>query len=206
MEQDTATSVYRYYDEYDVLIYVGITSRGAKRNAEHYKSKAWWPMVVRQEVEHYSTRDEAAAREVTLIRQHQPPYNTQHNEDSRRARLTYEAVRTKLPAEPIDPLSMARDLGKALPLTDVTSAENGCQFITDAAHVPLAGKLVLNGVVRVLDGSLVVGRVMGIERHGPFTVLTANVRAGIARDSAVADVRVEMAKGGPIFQLRRIRL
>ena len=31
----TPTSVYLYYDQHDILIYVGITSRGVRRNIEH---------------------------------------------------------------------------------------------------------------------------------------------------------------------------
>jgi len=33
--RDVPTSLYRYYDKYNVLLYVGITSRGLKRNREH---------------------------------------------------------------------------------------------------------------------------------------------------------------------------
>src|SRR5690349_21062741 len=73
------TSVYRYYDEHGVLIYVGITKQGMGRNLQHNGRAEWWPYVVRQEVEHFDTRPLAAAREKELIRQFRPPFNKQHN-------------------------------------------------------------------------------------------------------------------------------
>lgn len=81
MTDSTPTSVYLYYDRNDVLLYVGITSRGIVRNSEHNDSKEWWPYVSRQEIRHYPTRDEATDVERSLIRQWRPPFNKQHNPD-----------------------------------------------------------------------------------------------------------------------------
>ena len=89
------TSVYRYYDKFDLLLYVGITSRGAIRNAEHYSTKSWWPYVVRQEVDHLPTRPAALARERELIAHFRPPFNTQHNHDSAALRAAYVAMRQR---------------------------------------------------------------------------------------------------------------
>jgi predicted GIY-YIG superfamily endonuclease len=76
-----ATSLYLYYDRRNVLLYVGITSRGMVRNSEHNKTKEWWPHVSRQDVRHYATRDDALAVERALIVEHRPPFNSQHNCD-----------------------------------------------------------------------------------------------------------------------------
>lgn len=76
---DTPTSVYRYYDQHKVLLYVGVTARGISRNREHNATKDWWQYVVSQEVDHYQTRDAALAQEKFLIQKHLPPFNTQHN-------------------------------------------------------------------------------------------------------------------------------
>lgn len=85
------TSVYRYYDRDGLLIYVGITSRGARRNYEHNTSKDWWPYVARQEVDHYETRALALRHERSLIIRHRPPFNRQHNPDADATRAVYVA-------------------------------------------------------------------------------------------------------------------
>jgi predicted GIY-YIG superfamily endonuclease len=94
------TSVYRYYDSRDILLYVGITSRGIKRNREHNTTKEWWQFVARQEVEHYGSQEHASSREQGLIRKFRPPFNTRHNpshEQDRAAYLTFPST-----AKPID--------------------------------------------------------------------------------------------------------
>jgi hypothetical protein len=76
-DTSTPTSVYRYYDDLGRLLYVGVTARGHSRATEHARSKPWWPLVARAEIEHFSTRDRALDEERYLIGYHQPPYNTQ---------------------------------------------------------------------------------------------------------------------------------
>lgn len=91
---DNRTSVYLYYDEYNFLIYVGVTSRGMARNQEHDKSKSWWKYVVRQDVEHYRTRGEALDRERHLIVTRKPPFNTQLNKNHKQAKEEYFRTRS----------------------------------------------------------------------------------------------------------------
>ena len=81
MATSNDTSVYLYYDANGVLIYVGITSRGVRRQREHEREKPWWKFTARQEIEHFPTRREALEREGFLIRAFSPPFNTQHNPD-----------------------------------------------------------------------------------------------------------------------------
>jgi hypothetical protein len=93
---DTPTSVYRYYDKFGVLLYVGITSRGISRNIEHNTSKAWWQYVHRQEVDHMPTRKAALDHEKGLIRKFSPPFNVVHNPDHAALREAYGKVRERL--------------------------------------------------------------------------------------------------------------
>jgi predicted GIY-YIG superfamily endonuclease len=84
-----ATSVYKYYDRFGVLIYVGITSARRARQQQHNSDKAWWLLVASQQVEHFNTRDEARQREVELIQSFRPPFNKQHNPDYDEIRRAY---------------------------------------------------------------------------------------------------------------------
>lgn len=88
----TPTSLYRYYDKHDVLVYVGITNRGVGRNHEHSRRAEWWPYVVRQEVEHFPDRARALHAESTLIQKHMPPFNTQHNGRHEEQKALYQRL------------------------------------------------------------------------------------------------------------------
>lgn len=81
VRDNAPTSLYLYYDRFDVLLYVGITSRGMKRNFEHNADKEWWQYVARQEVKHLPSRAEAQRIERELIIGLRPPFNKQHNRD-----------------------------------------------------------------------------------------------------------------------------
>jgi predicted GIY-YIG superfamily endonuclease len=202
LSQTSATSLYRYYDEFDVLLYVGITSRGARRNAEHNKTKPWWPYVARQDVSHFGTRDEALAREAELILADRPPFNMQHNPTHRIDQAVYLAAREKLANQPSDPVELWRQQGKSFPLLAVP----GEGFVTHPEHLPVTGRMSITGAVRVVIGSVVVGRVRAVERRGPFVYLDANVRREALAEVALADVKLQLTKAGPEFSLSRVRL
>ena len=99
-----STSVYRYYDGGGVLLYVGITDRGARRNREHNATKEWWRFVSGQKIEHFPSRDAAEARERELIQQFRPPFNIQHNPSHATSRRTY----MNLIGDPQDAISALR--------------------------------------------------------------------------------------------------
>jgi hypothetical protein len=85
----TPTSVYRYFDLEGRIIYVGVTSRGPQRQAQHAVTAEWWPHVSAQDVEHLSTREAALKREKWLIERHRPPFNRQHNPAHEKLKATY---------------------------------------------------------------------------------------------------------------------
>lgn len=88
MDSNQTTSLYRYYDRAGVLLYAGITSRGAGRNMEH-TSKPWWRYVTRQTVEHAPDRETALRLERNLISKYRPPFNKQHNPHHELMRRAY---------------------------------------------------------------------------------------------------------------------
>jgi hypothetical protein len=90
------TSLYKYFDQFGVLIYIGITANGILRNRQHNSDKAWWPYVTRQEVEHLPSRDAALERERDLIEAFMPPFNRQHNPKHAQHRSVYPVVRSEM--------------------------------------------------------------------------------------------------------------
>jgi hypothetical protein len=72
-----ATSLYRFYDAEDRLLYVGVTSVGPSRWREHEQFRAWWRLVVRSTVEHFDDRPSALAAERAAILAEKPLHNTQ---------------------------------------------------------------------------------------------------------------------------------
>lgn len=73
------TALYRFYDEDDRLLYVGITSDTRGRFKQHASSKPWWSQVTTRELEWYPTREDAAVAEVVAIRAEHPMFNHQHS-------------------------------------------------------------------------------------------------------------------------------
>jgi predicted GIY-YIG superfamily endonuclease len=72
---DKPTSLYRFYDAENRLLYVGITLHVPNRWSDHARGKSWWRDVDHSTVEHFATRAEAAAKELTAIRTEGPLYN-----------------------------------------------------------------------------------------------------------------------------------
>lgn len=73
------TMLYRFFDENDTLLYIGISSRGPHRWKEHSTNRPWWHEVTRSTIEHYATRSEAADAEMKAIIREKPIYNVVHN-------------------------------------------------------------------------------------------------------------------------------
>ena len=101
------TSLYRFFDSNDQLIYVGITSRHAERWDEHGKNSAWWLHVDHATISHFQSRTDALHAEAEAIENEKPLYNVSRskvNSQSRRNRAlmsgqlknAYEALDTQL--------------------------------------------------------------------------------------------------------------
>lgn len=169
----TPTSVYLYYDHNDFLIYVGITSRGVKRQVEHNASKEWWQFVARQEVEHFDTRPEAAARERFLIETHTPPFNTQHNRAADQVRSAYLLFRAAH-SQPMRLRDAVRAMEQKMWL-DVHQQEPGKELIlrTRLSDVPVSAMVSMpdGPCPRVYGFKKSVNKVIRITRAGPITLL-----------------------------------
>jgi hypothetical protein len=143
------TSVYKYYDQNNLLLYVGITRRGVVRNREHNASKEWWQFVVRQDVEHYPHRLAAEERERHLIRAFRPPFNKQHNPDHEELRAIYFAAgRERISLVPSDARKILAQVHHKLPLHCIDIRGARAVYACRPEHMPLAS--VLRWETRVL--------------------------------------------------------
>jgi len=204
-----STSVYLYYDVHDVLIYVGITSRGIARNVEHNNSRPWWQYVARQEVEHFPDRGLAHVREVELIERHAPPFNVQHNRHHRQMIDAYLAVRATTD-HPADPDDLLRASGGRIPLHVVGEETAGFRLVhfrTEARYVSVVSRLHhVASVGLSYNGGIRTGPVVAVRQQGPFAVISARVRHELVILGAEAQVKHLNVKQPPAFALRRITL
>jgi predicted GIY-YIG superfamily endonuclease len=76
----TAIALYYWFDAADRLLYVGISSSLAQRQAAHAKKSSWSEFAVRCSVARFPTREEAELAEKAAIEQERPLFNVQHNE------------------------------------------------------------------------------------------------------------------------------
>lgn len=168
---DVPTSVYLYYDQHDLLLYVGVTGRRTMRNMEHASDKEWWQFVTRQKVEHFPDRPAALAREKQLILEYRPPFNRQHNADWQSLRESYLAFAASTEPGDVSPLQLYRWLNRTLPLTALPGHRHA--LVTLAEHSPIATRVVPPGEAdRIgLHTHRKCGYVQSSEVRGPFLVL-----------------------------------
>ncbi len=79
-------SVYECIAEDGTALYVGMTSRGSGRLAEHV-GKPWWPAVDMIQLRHHTHREDAAVDEAETIRQLRPLFNVTGRPTGRPLRL-----------------------------------------------------------------------------------------------------------------------
>lgn len=72
------TILYRYYDNQDQLLYVGITNDQSKRFSQH-KVKEWMQFIHTATFEHFENRKDAEFAEINAIKKELPLYNISHH-------------------------------------------------------------------------------------------------------------------------------
>lgn len=73
------TALYRYYDAYDLLLYVGISDRLYTRTGKHIQRSSWMDFAARSTIERFPSREEALTAEEAAIKAERPLFNHQHN-------------------------------------------------------------------------------------------------------------------------------
>lgn len=81
--------VYRFFDEDDALMYVGLSSNFPARLASH-RTQSWWaPRITRIRLQVFPTASAAADAEVAAIRSERPRFNLRHAQDTSKDHWTY---------------------------------------------------------------------------------------------------------------------
>jgi len=78
-------TLYRFYDQNDNLLYVGITKFFEPRLKQHYKNADWFFETAFVRLEHYSTRQDVELAESYAIKTENPRYNIAKNPDKLQA-------------------------------------------------------------------------------------------------------------------------
>lgn len=77
------TTLYRFFNADDELLYVGIAVRFEQRRLQHQSDKTWWPEVARWVLAEHPCRLDAALAERDAIIAELPRYNVMHHPDRR---------------------------------------------------------------------------------------------------------------------------
>lgn len=190
---DSRTALYRYYDRHGLLLYVGITGRGVRRNAEHNKNAEWWPLVASQEVEHFDTRDLALSAEKSAIERLRPPFNQQHNPDHRLRRRAYfdaSAVYEDV-LDGSDLFKMAGAINKRIPLRLVDANSDGSvSWACSSAMTPVARHVVFLEQTSIHDTrSRGCGHMTSVEPSGAEVTFS-----GMVRHDKISTTEIETAE------------
>jgi len=79
MRDENSTTLYRYYDSDNALLYVGISNKPGRRLQEHFKGQPWSGLIKKTDFEHFETREEAERAEIDAIKAEKPKHNVVHN-------------------------------------------------------------------------------------------------------------------------------
>lgn len=75
MSDAEPTALYRFFDEQDRLLYVGITCNPEERWRRHASDKTWWSTVARKTLDWHPDRETALLAECLAITTERPRWN-----------------------------------------------------------------------------------------------------------------------------------
>lgn len=76
---DGRTELYRHYDEFGRLLYVGVSLSSVIRLWQHRENCEWSHLISTITIERYATRRDALEAEKTAIKKEQPYFNRVHS-------------------------------------------------------------------------------------------------------------------------------
>ncbi|WP_169739757.1 GIY-YIG nuclease family protein [Amycolatopsis taiwanensis] len=72
---DNPQVLYRLYDQFQQLLYVGITMDPVTRFHDHKANKPWWTQIANISLEHFDRREDVEEAEARAILEENPLYN-----------------------------------------------------------------------------------------------------------------------------------
>lgn len=87
-DTETPTALYRYFDNEDVLLYIGISDKPEKRRRQHCDKSAWYRFADHWSVEWYAHREDAARQEWEAIDIEEPLFNRMGSTVDREGKTT----------------------------------------------------------------------------------------------------------------------
>lgn len=73
------TELYRHFDEWGRLLYVGVSTSSVVRLWKHMEECSWHDLIATVTIERYLTRGEALVAERLAVREESPYFNKVHN-------------------------------------------------------------------------------------------------------------------------------
>lgn len=113
-------TLYRYYDEYGQLLYVGVTRTGIARGFAHAASSIWWSAVAYVEFDTLMRADDVLLAERLAIWAERPAFNVAGRLSTERRQAIRAAIEAGHPDELYYPNTAARIIG--LPEHDFRAA------------------------------------------------------------------------------------
>lgn len=86
--------LYRFFDNQDQLLYVGISSNFFGRVGQHLDDKHWFHLCAYSTFEHFATRAEVLKAEKRAIKTEAPLFNIVHNTKQLRGHQYIERLKT----------------------------------------------------------------------------------------------------------------
>lgn len=93
----TPHALYRFWNDEQQLLYVGITLDPGRRWHEHRNDKPWWSEVASITIETHPNRTAVLAAEQTAIRTEHPAYNITHNRPGQASSIAETVIADDMP-------------------------------------------------------------------------------------------------------------
>jgi len=86
------TALYRHFNKYGTLLYVGISLNSIQRTMQHSQGARWFEQIAQITIEWFPSREEAEEAERKAIKAEHPKHNIAHAGDANSAPLPGYAV------------------------------------------------------------------------------------------------------------------